>query len=65
MRNLLGRLREMGFVPAEEEIDTDTLTIEMPLVGFSEAALENLDRLIARQGGAENPFEKPLRQQRL
>jgi hypothetical protein len=47
MRNLLGRLREMGFVPAEEEIDTDTLTIEMPLAGFTEAALENLDRLIA------------------
>ena len=47
IRNLLGRLREMGFVPAEEEIDTDTLTIEMPLVGFTDAALENLDRLIA------------------
>ncbi|MBS3985151.1 MAG: virulence protein [Selenomonadales bacterium] len=47
IRNLLGRLREMGFVPAEEEIDTDTLTIEMPLVGFTDTALENLDRLIA------------------
>jgi hypothetical protein len=47
MRNLLGRLREMGFVPAEEEIDTDTLTIEMPVDGFTEAAMENLDRLIA------------------
>jgi hypothetical protein len=45
--HLLGKLREMGFVPAEEEIDPDTLTIEMPLAGFSEAALENLDRLIA------------------
>jgi len=47
MLHLLGRLREMGFVPAEEEIDTDTLTIEMPLVGFTDTALENLDRLIA------------------
>jgi len=51
MRNLLGRLREMGFVPAEEEIDPDdhcdTLTIELPLTGFTDAALENLDRLIA------------------
>lgn len=47
VRHLLGRLREMGFIPAEEEIDTDTLTIEMPLAGFTDAALENLDRLIA------------------
>jgi len=45
--HLLGKLREMGFVPAEVEIDPDTLTIEMPLAGFSEAELENLDRLIA------------------
>lgn len=51
MRNLLGRLREMGFIPAEEEIDPDdhcdSLTIEMPLVGFTDTALENLNRLIA------------------
>lgn len=51
MQNLLGRLRELGFIPVEEEIDPDdhcdTLTIEMPLAGFSDAALENLDRLIA------------------
>jgi hypothetical protein len=47
MRNLFGRLREMGFVPAEEETDPDTLTIEMPLAGFTDTALENLDRLIA------------------
>ncbi|MBS4010681.1 MAG: hypothetical protein KGZ72_07990 [Roseovarius sp.] len=51
IRNLLGRLRELGFVPEEEEVDPDdhcdTLTIEMPLAGFTDAALENLDRLIA------------------
>jgi len=51
MRNLLSRLREMGFVPVEEEIDPDdhcdTLTIEMPLAGFTDAALDNLERIIA------------------
>jgi len=35
----------------EEEVDSDehcdTLTIEMPLAGFTDAALENLERLIA------------------
>jgi hypothetical protein len=50
-RNLLGKLREMGFVPVDEEIDPDdhcdSLTIEMPLMGFTDAALENLERLIA------------------
>lgn len=51
MQNLRGRLRELGFVPEEDEVDHDdlcnTLTIEMPLTGFTDAALENLDRLIA------------------
>jgi len=47
MLHLLSKLREMGFVPAEEETDPDTLTIEMPLVGFTDTALENLNRLIA------------------
>ncbi|MBT9173148.1 MAG: hypothetical protein DDT21_01538 [Syntrophomonadaceae bacterium] len=32
---------------AEEEEVCDTLTIEMPLAGFTDAALENLERLIA------------------
>jgi len=51
MRNLLGRLREMGFAALDAEIDPDDncdrLTIEMPLAGFTDAALENLERLIA------------------
>jgi len=38
-------------VTEEEEVDPDdhcdTLTIEMPLAGFTDAALENLERLIA------------------
>ncbi len=45
------KLRELGFASEDEEIDPDylrdTLTIEMPLEGFTEAALENLNRLIA------------------
>lgn len=52
IQNLLARLHELGFVPAETEVDPpddlcDTLTIEIPLEGFSDTALENLDRLIA------------------
>jgi len=43
VERLLHELAERGF---ECETD-DRLTIEMPLEGFTEAALENLDRLIA------------------
>lgn len=43
IERLLHELAERGF---ECETD-DRLTIEMPLEGFTEAALENLDRLIA------------------
>lgn len=51
MQNLLKRLLELGFTYEGDEAGTDelcdTLTIEMPLDGFTEAALENLERLIA------------------
>jgi len=51
IRNLLSKLRELGFVFEEEETAVDdhcdTLTIEMPRAGFTDAALQNLDRLIA------------------
>ncbi|RJX22336.1 MAG: virulence protein [Ammonifex sp.] len=43
VKRLLDRLSELGF----ECETTDSLTIEMPLAGFTDAALENLDRLIA------------------
>ena len=49
--NLLKRLLELGFTYEGSEAGTDelcdTLTIEMPLDGFTDAALENLERLIA------------------
>jgi len=51
IRKLLANLQELGFVSEEVEVDhdelCDMLTIEMPLEGFTDAALENLDRLIA------------------
>lgn len=51
IQNLLKKLLEFGFIYECDEVDTDelcdTLTIEMPLDGFTEAALENLERLIA------------------
>lgn len=51
MQNLLKKLLELGFTYEGNEVDTDelcdTLTIEMPLDGFSDAAFENLKRLIA------------------
>jgi len=51
MQNLLKRLLELGFTYEGSEAGTDelcdTLTIEMPLDGFTDSALENLERLIA------------------
>lgn len=51
IQNLLKKLMELGFTYERDEAGTDemcdTLTIEMPLDGFTEAALENLERLIA------------------
>lgn len=51
MQNLLKKLLELGFTYEGDEVGTDelcdTLTIEMPLDGFTDAALENLKRLIA------------------
>jgi hypothetical protein len=51
IQNLLKRLMELGFTYEGSETGTDelcdTLTIEMPLDGFTDAALENLERLIA------------------
>jgi hypothetical protein len=43
LERLLDRLAERGFKCET----TDSLTIEMPLEGFTDTALENLDRLIA------------------
>ncbi len=51
IQNLLKKLLELGFTYESDEVGTDelcdTLTIEMPLDGFTDAALENLERLIA------------------
>lgn len=50
IQKVLSRLRELGLTSEDEKIDPDylcdTLTIEMPLEGFTDAALENPDRLI-------------------
>lgn len=46
VERLLEGLEERGF-NFEEPENHDNLTIEMPLEGFTETALENLDRLIA------------------
>jgi hypothetical protein len=51
IQNLLKKLLELGFTYESDEVGADelcdTLTIEMPLDGFTDAALENLERLIA------------------
>jgi hypothetical protein len=51
IQNLLKKLLELGFTYESDEAGTgemcDTLTIEMPLDGFTDSALENLERLIA------------------
>jgi hypothetical protein len=51
IQNLLKKLLELGFIYECDEVDTDelcdTLTIEMPFDGFTDAAFENLKRLIA------------------
>ena len=51
IQNLLKKLLEFGFTYETDEAGTgemcDTLTIEMPLDGFTDSALENLERLIA------------------
>jgi hypothetical protein len=51
IQNLLKKLLELGFTYETDEAGTgemcDTLTIEMPLDGFTDSALENLERLIA------------------
>jgi hypothetical protein len=50
IQNLLKKLLEFGFTYETDEAGTgemcDTLTIEMPLDGFTDSALENLERLI-------------------
>ncbi|MDA8227038.1 MAG: virulence protein [Desulfitobacterium hafniense] len=62
VERLLDRLADLGF-----ECETaDNLTIEMPLKGFTDAKLENLDRLIASKatlikkaiGADELPVER-------
>ncbi len=51
IQNLLKKLLELGFTYETDEAGTgemcDTLTIEMSLDGFTDSALENLERLIA------------------
>lgn len=50
MEDLLNKLREQRFVSTrvegEQDNSSDTLTIELPLEGLSETALENLRRLV-------------------
>lgn len=70
IQNLLKKLLELGFTYEEDEAGTDdlcdTLTIEMPLDGFTDAALENLERLIESKaslikkaiGAEELPIEQ-------
>lgn len=43
VKTLVAALAERGFLCTEES----TLTIEMPLTGFTEVALANLERLVA------------------
>lgn len=47
IHELVGKLRELGYVPEESDINDDMLTICVPLDGFTESALSNLERLIA------------------
>lgn len=70
IQNLLKRLLELGFSYERAETNTDelcdTLTIEMPLDGFNDTALENLEKLIASKaslikkaiGAAKLPIER-------
>ena len=49
-KELLDTLSEKGFTfesPEESETTADLLVIELPLEGFSETALDNLERLVA------------------
>jgi hypothetical protein len=41
----------LGAMPSIEEMQTDTLTIEMPLEGFTKEDLANLEKLIASKAG--------------
>jgi hypothetical protein len=50
VHSLLEALAGLGFIPAEafeEETSPDTFSIEFPLVGFTNTALSNLEKLVA------------------
>jgi len=49
VQNLIERLREQGFAAAEAETKHEDigLTIEMPLEGFTDESIANLEKLIA------------------
>ncbi|MGB4685332.1 MAG: hypothetical protein WBH53_01975 [Limnochordia bacterium] len=60
MDNLKAELAERGF----EEEDSDRLVIEIPIDGFTDKALDNLNKLIASKASLikkAQTVEKPLR----
>lgn len=47
VEQLTAALREQGFVPENAEDDSAVLTVEMPRVGFTPTALDNLKKIVA------------------
>lgn len=43
---LIGSLREQGFIPENVEDDSTTFTVELPRAGFTATALDNLKRIV-------------------
>ena len=44
---LVGSLREQGFIPENVENDSTMFTVELPRAGFTATALDNLKRIVA------------------
>ena len=44
---LIGSLREQGFIPENVEDNSTTFTVELPRAGFTATALDNLKRIVA------------------
>ena len=53
--DIVTRLKESGFMVDEHQTDilqpNDVLAIELPIEGFSEASIQNLERMIASKAG--------------
>ena len=61
IHEVLGKLRGLGYVPEESDINDDTLTISVPLDGFTESALSNLGRLISSKANLIKRRPEPSR----